>query len=137
MLFLDDVVFFRCYFTERRSFNDILRKRQSFDAIEPIFPLKLAPTTFLVMSEILHQINLTTQHSNNKWTVKSFLRQKMQETSSRFFFLVRLSLVSNLLLATSHKKTWICRELLVFTLVVCRSVDRFNPSKTETREGLD
>jgi hypothetical protein len=38
MLFLGNVAYFRCYFTERRTFDGIFRISQSFDAMRPIFP---------------------------------------------------------------------------------------------------
>jgi len=39
MLNPGDVALFRWYFTERQSFDGIFRRRRSFDAMRPIFPL--------------------------------------------------------------------------------------------------
>ena len=61
MLFLGNVAFFRCYFTERRNFNGISLKQRSFDAMRPNFPLASAPYRTQTKNE--HCLHSLVEHS--------------------------------------------------------------------------
>jgi hypothetical protein len=63
------------------------------------------PTLIFSISDKISHANLDTQQPKNRWFTLSCSEQKRRVKSSRFFLLLRLSLVRILSFVSSHKNT--------------------------------